>query len=92
MKGVLVIDMPSTCYDCPLAMRQYKTLATSNKYVKNTFACVLTHKNITSTKRSRFCPLKEMPQKKSHGEDEWEDNIVCGRIDGWNACIEEIEK
>ncbi len=59
MKAVVTIDMPPTCFECPLAMWEYETLLTSNKHRKNSFACVLTHKAITSTKRSRFCPLKE---------------------------------
>ena len=66
MKAILVIDMPATCWDCPLAMYLYEPLATSKKhkefkkYKDNMLACVLTDKAITSTKRSRFCPLEEM--------------------------------
>ena len=91
MKSVLVIDMPPTCYECPFAMRKYRTLVTSNKYVENTFACVLTHKTITSTKRSRFCPLKEMPSKMIP-EMVMGNSYAEGIVKGWNDCLEEIEK
>ena len=61
MKAKVIIDMPQTCYDCPFAMRQYETFLVSQKRIKNSCACVLTHKTITSTRRNRYCPLKEMP-------------------------------
>lgn len=50
------IEMPKTCYDCPLAMQNYVTIF--GKEAKQINTCVLTHKVITSTKRNRFCPLK----------------------------------
>lgn len=91
MKSVLVIDMPPTCYECPFAMWQYETLATSNKHKKHLFACVLTHKTITSTKRSRFCPLKPMPERRKpeNPDETWEEMHV--RF-GFNECLEDIEK
>ena len=52
------IEMPKTCYDCPLAMMRYVTLFRRGKQISNEFSCVLTHKKVTSTKRNRFCPLK----------------------------------
>jgi len=58
--GMIQIDMemPKTCYDCPLAMQNYATLfGNGTKQIRNRCACVLTHKAITSTKRNRFCPL-----------------------------------
>lgn len=54
------IEMPKTCYDCPLAMMRYNTLFRRGKQISNEFSCVLTHKAITSTKRNRFCPLREL--------------------------------
>lgn len=35
------------------------------------------------------CPLKPTPEKKQHGE-EIDYEYIC--IDGWNACLEELEK
>ena len=56
------MEMPTSCYDCPLAMQYYVTLfgKTFNQ-TKNDYACVLTHKKITSTRRNRFCPLIHVP-------------------------------
>ena len=52
------MEMPKTCYDCPFAMQSYVTLfGNGTKQIRNSYACVLTHKTITSTKRNRFCPL-----------------------------------
>ena len=55
------IEMPKNCYECPFAMEYYSTLwmYKSGKFRKD-FACVITHKTLTSTKRNRFCPLIEM--------------------------------
>lgn len=97
MKAILTIDMPGTCYDCPLAMWQFETLATSNKHEKHIFACVLTHKAITSTKRSRFCPLLPMPEKKTAekvsylGGNPYRWEHLTEYEEGWNACIEYLE-
>ena len=51
------MEMPKNCYDCPLAMRRYETLFVKGKRMQRDFACVFTHRAITSTKRNRFCPL-----------------------------------
>ena len=60
------MEMPTSCFDCPLAMQDYTTLF-GNKLsrTRNSYACVLTHKAITSTKRNRFCPLVPVPE---HGD------------------------
>lgn len=56
------MEMPTNCYDCPLAMQYYVTLfGKTFKQTKNAYACVLTHKKITSTRRNRFCPLVPVP-------------------------------
>ena len=52
------MEMPRTCYECPLALLRYETLHSTSGQIKNDFSCVLTHKTITSTKRNRFCPLE----------------------------------
>lgn len=56
------MEMPTSCYDCPLAMQDYTTLFGKKlSRTTNSYACVLTHKSITSTKRNRFCPLVPAP-------------------------------
>jgi len=62
MSILINMEMPKSCYDCPLAMQDYTTLfgKTFNR-TRNSYSCVLTHKKITSTKRNRFCPLVPVP-------------------------------
>lgn len=73
------MELPKNCYDCPFAMQDYTTLFGNNfKQTRNSYACVLTHKTITSTKRNRFCPLILVPP---HGRlidenDFFSDDIV----------------
>ena len=55
------MEMPKSCYQCQFAMQQYRTVWHGFKRVENSYACVMTHKKITSTKRNRFCPLIEIP-------------------------------
>lgn len=96
------MEMPKNCYDCPFAMQDYTTLFGNNfKQTKNSYACVLTHKTITSTKRNRFCPLVPVP---SHGRlkdvDALNDMInrsypMTDRIDvhnGYAICQEMIKQ
>ena len=50
------MEMPKTCYECPFAMRSYATLYV----IQGNYSCILTHETITSMKRNRFCPLREL--------------------------------
>lgn len=55
------MEMPKNCYECPFAMHSYATLyGKGTKRIQGNYSCVLTHKAITTTKRNRFCPLKEL--------------------------------
>lgn len=76
MKAVLVIDMPKYCFECQLAVDGW---------------CYGT---IDSGIRPSWCPLKEMPQKKDvyHLRRNVLSDYEVGYGEGWNACIEEIEK
>lgn len=56
------MEMPTNCYECPMAMVRYATLQRNSGQIRNDFACVLTHKTITSTKRNRACPLVEVEE------------------------------
>ena len=82
MKAILVIDKPESCTGCLLGI-----------YNKEWF-CLKTNKNIYITDRyhiPEWCPLKPMPTYDWHEEgkenecEEWYRN-------GWNDCLEEIEK
>ena len=103
MSDILIkgMEMPTSCYDCPLAMQYYVTLfGKTFKQTKNAYACVLTHKKITSTRRNRFCPFVELPP---HGRLIDADAILEHRfvgvvgekekssyMVGWNSALEAV--
>ena len=53
------MEMPKNCFDCPMSAYRYESFDRNGKYVAGNFVCVLTGKEMTSTKRNRFCPLEE---------------------------------
>lgn len=55
------MEMPKNCYECPFGLLEY-TSQCYGKTIRNKFACCITHKTKTSTKRNRFCPLVEIPK------------------------------
>ena len=85
MKAILVIDKPESCTGCLLAI-----------YNKKWF-CLATNKDIDITDRYNipdWCLLKPMPEKITRNVmegtscEEWQSLYD----EGWNDCIEEIEK
>ena len=81
MKAILVVDMPDSCFHCPL--EQYSNQCGANR--KNTAG--------NANKRPSWCPLKPMPQKESEKHrEEIEDWTGLVYSQGWNDCIEELEK
>ena len=83
-KAILVIDMPSCCYEC-FAHND------SSDYSK----CLITKESMGYKFRAREekmdkCPLRLLPEKYDMN------NVVCDRDydgeyeDGYNACIDEI--
>ena len=85
MKAILVIKMPSECgWGCPC----YRDSMYSDGF------CSAICENVTnddSAKRPTNCPLKPMPEKKEPFYDINEGDYDK-RVDGWNACLEELEK
>ena len=57
IKIELDMDMPKTCYECPFGLLNY-TKNSNFKIERRTFACILTGRTMTATKRSRFCPIR----------------------------------
>lgn len=55
------MGMPKNCYECPFGLLEYTSQCYA-KTIRNKFACCITHKTKTSTKRNRFCPLVEVPK------------------------------
>lgn len=83
MKAILVIEMPTDCIKCPLA----------DGYCWNTFP---------TKGKANGCPLKSMPMEftvEKLSEEEQDStklvtNMATMKVfaDGWNACLEEINK
>ena len=82
-KAVLVMDMPSSCDECPLFGSHYSDMT-----------CKANGRSINypypKDERQDFCPLRDFPKKdnKSYFPDEYSD----GHRDGYNACIDELLK
>lgn len=83
MKAILVLDeMPKGCVCCPCSDDEDHFCRAKSEYY-------------SSWKRPSWCPLKKMPKKRilprseventNYGEEPW-------FSDGWNECLEEIEK
>ena len=87
MKAVLVIDMPNNCYDC-----QYCRFD-ARRY--NFRGCVLTDTDVQDgtidicKEVHSCCPLKPMPEKK---EMLLADKALTSYMEGWNDCLDELEK
>ena len=86
-KAVLVMDMPSSCDECPLFGSHYSDMT-----------CKANGRSINYTypkdERQDYCPLRELPEKKVLSGDV-ADIQKMGKelIDiGYNACIDEISK
>ena len=88
MKAILVIEMPKSCRDCKLT---YLDTGDDAYFGVNVQRCIFDDADADTDERYYDCPLKSLPQMKWHEEgkenecEEWFKN-------GWNACLEEIEK
>lgn len=79
-KAILVIDMPSGCEECPLA-------------VEKTYSdmCCITGSRIISYGKFPWCPLKSLPEKYDMESAITRDFDDHGDYElGYNACIDEI--
>ena len=97
MKAILVLnEMPNSCSACPLTYIDYGDDA---YYGANTTRCVIDKDTIPHHGKWDECPLKPLPSKKvpvfdpnSASYDEEYEKRIMNEIDGWNACIKELEK
>lgn len=79
-KGIIVLDdIPVICAECDFA------IATQNKQYLH---CVAKNRIIYGAKPN-WCPIKLTPDKKDVKNAE--NMTTLGWIEGWNACIDEIE-
>ena len=82
-KAILVMDMPSSCIECPLlASWQDSASAPRNYWCPHNLEIT-----IEVEKRSEWCPLREVPQKKDTKYNPARNPYIT---QGYNACIDEI--
>lgn len=75
-KGIILVDIPVDCRDCPLRSLADDCIAGRN---------VMEYRH--DKRKPDWCPIRPMPARAYH-EDYWDN----GRYDkGWNDCLEEIE-
>lgn len=83
MKAILVLEMPSSCLDCPLGKNMSIPLETCIQCPLGKCAIDEETKTIPN-----WCPLKPMIEKKDRNKVVGD--YLRGRCDGYNACIDEI--
>lgn len=86
MKAILVMDMPSSCLECPIGKDMSIPIETC---IKCPFGkCVIDEETRT---RPNWCPLKPEPQKQPTEMKTINDDInKLVFNEGYNACIDEI--
>lgn len=89
-KAILVIDKPEYCGKCKLYMDN-----------GNSYWCAVTDKDTSGFTLPASCPLKPMPKKAEifkiyrnyiFNTEEEQLAYLIGSEDGYNDCIEELEK
>lgn len=83
MKAILVIEMPSSCIDCPFSsfiLGQAQWECEANKMELSDIDLDI--------ERPDYCPLREVPQK--DGSVFCNDEFDEGWVQGYNACIDEL--
>lgn len=84
-KAVLVMDMPSSCMECPIGQNESIPLETC---IRCPFGkCVIDAETET---RPDWCPLRELPEKKQDNSANTE-SFACFKL-VYNACIDELLK
>ena len=79
-KAVLVIDMPDSCYSCPLDCESYGCTVTGSLYFRR-------NKRFNPYEgKLEDCPLKELPERTTVN---WLDDNA-GFCIGWNAFRDKI--
>ena len=102
-KAVLVMDMPSSCLECPLRYES-EEISLGNFSYQKLFRCkcepenisedngdIVFLNNIMMESKPDWCPLRELPKKKPTIGKESDNDILCMNA-GYNACIDELLK
>ena len=81
MKAILVMDMPSSCLECPIGKDMSIPIETC---IKCPFGkCAIDEETET---RPDWCPLRPAPEKRQTTDDFWQGCVNIVR----NHCIDEI--
>ena len=84
MKAILVIDeKPRNCAECEL-FEEFNVNEGFCKHMNGLCNCITDGKELPS-----WCPIKPMPE---HYECEGRFDEGRAYAEGWNACLEELEK
>jgi hypothetical protein len=81
-KAVLVMDMPSSCLECPIGQNESIPLETCIRCPLG--KCVVDAETETIPD---WCPLKPMPDKRSTEYNPARNPYIT---EGYNACIDEL--
>lgn len=85
-KAVLVMDMPSSCLECPIGQNESIPLETC---IRCPFGKCAIDAEVET--RPDWCPLRELPEKITSWKGK-STNYQQGHRDGYNACIDELLK
>lgn len=94
MKAILVINMPKSCYKCPLMFDDGNGIWCGAERDKDGDMHMRVHYYCDENGRASWCPLKPMPERvtenvmKGMPNEDWQQLYD----EGWNDCIKEIEK
>lgn len=85
-KAMLIMDMPSSCLDCPCS-KFNPNIKTECRWQCEANGMELSDIDL-DIERPILCPLRECPEKKEYNyEQEVYEQL---KIEGYNACIDEI--
>lgn len=86
-KAILVMDMPENCKECDL---------TEDTEMSGTF-CVPADGYLSDgwsvkdlMKKPKWCPLKELPERKWENAGDFSSQLEAGYIRGFNSCLDMI--
>ena len=92
-KGIIVLDMPERCIECQFCKNYIRVPHSFGKETTREIHCACLNnkvlKEIPENGKPDWCPIKEIPEKK-----EIKDAVnmtSLGWIEGFNACLDEIE-
>lgn len=80
-KAILVIDMPDSCFKCPVCA-SYKASAFSSRE----YWCATNGKDVDPDSKPDWCPLKPAPEE----QEVWFDDERSDWERGYNNCVREI--